>query len=152
MAWANALLRAGGTDTPTIPDKLAASIEAYLADGYTWFAFDVVTLDPTLTTSEAVQYRFKTDMLYYPLRITQTEVGYTRIDLQVITKQRLKQFPGIHTDRVALLHEPVELDTYELRELSPDVDELLGHPKSCLLRIWQLQGPLNGFRQDLLAK
>ncbi len=150
--WANSLLKAGGADTPTIPDELATVREAYIADGYTWFAFDVVTLDPSLTTSDAVQYRFKTDMLYYPLRITRTETGYTRIDLQVITKLRLKQFPGIHTDRVALLHEPVELNTYELRELSPDVDELLGHPESCLLRIWQMQGPLNGFRQDLLAK
>ncbi|MFH2054768.1 MAG: DUF2330 domain-containing protein [bacterium] len=152
VEWANSYLRSLGVESPSIPEALTEVIQQYIEDGYSWFAFDVVSLGPELTTSDAVQYRFKTDALYYPLRITRTETGYTRIDLQVITSLRLKQFPALHPDRVALLHEPVELNTFELREISPEIDELLNNPASCILRLWQIQGTLSGFRQDLIAK
>lgn len=150
--WANSYLRSGADDAPVIPDAMLDLIESLIKDGYTWFVFDVITLEPQLTTIEPIQYRFRTDELYFPLRASSTELGYTRIDVQVLTPKRLKEFPGINTSRVALLHEPVELTSAELLKLAPEIDDLLGEPASCLLRNWQLQGPLNGFYQDLLAK
>jgi hypothetical protein len=71
--------------------------------------------------------------------------------LIVVTRERLKNFPGIHTDRGVLIHEPVELTTLELRRLSVSIDDLLNHPETCLMRIWEIRGRLSNFRQDLLA-
>lgn len=152
LDWATSYLKTLGVESPVIPEELMDVIQEYLEDGYEWFVFDVINVGPELATTEAVKYRFKSDALYYPLRITRTEVGFTRVDLLVATSLRLKQFPALHPDRVALMHEPVELDTFGLRELSPEVDELLNNPTSCILRLWQIQGSLGGFRQDLIAK
>jgi hypothetical protein len=151
VAWLNSYLRTVGADTPTIPPELTAVVEEYLADGYVWFAVDVISVENTMRSVEPISYRFRTDKLYYPLRITRTEVGHTQVDLIVVTRERLKNFPGIHTDRVVLIHEPVEVNTLELRRLSVSIDDLLNHPETCLMRIWEIRGRLSNFRQDLLA-
>ena len=53
-------------------------------------------------TSEAIQYRFKTESLFYPLRITRTEEGETSIELLVLTQRPLIQFPGIPIEEIKL--------------------------------------------------
>jgi hypothetical protein len=152
VAWVVDYLDSAGVENPTIPGPLKEVVEEYLREGFTWFVFDVVSLGEELGTSDAIQYRFKTDHLYYPLRITRTEKGSTSIDLLVLTPRLLNVFPGISYKRIALPHDPVTLMGMELWGLNREMHELLGKPKEAKLRIWKLRGDLASFDKDLLAK
>jgi hypothetical protein len=112
----------------------------------------VVSLDEEPKTSEAIQYKFKTDYLYYPLKITRTETGFTNVDLLILTPRLLSVFPGYPHKRISLPHEPVTIAGIELWGLSQDMYELLGKPKEAKLRIWRIAGDLASFEKDLLAK
>jgi hypothetical protein len=152
VAWVGDYLTSAGVANPVIPEPLKDTVDEYMEDGYTWFVFDVVSLHEEPGTSEAIQYRFKTDYLYYPLRITRTEAGETEIDLLVLTPHLLSEFSGIPQTRISLPHEPVTLAGIELWGLSKDMYELLGKPKESRLRIWKIKGDLASFDKDLLAR
>jgi hypothetical protein len=137
---------------PAIPLATKKIIDEYLAGKFTWFVFDVISLDEVLSTGEAVEYQFKTKFLYYPMKITQTVEGATTVDLLVLSPKLLDKFPGIPISQVQLRHEPVSITSEELRGLNPDMDALLGHREDMKLRIWRLQGEISSFQQDLIAQ
>ena len=83
--WVHGRLRDLGVDQPTIPSVLRRSVEDYIREGYRWFVFDVVDLSPELRTLEAISYRFATDALFFPLKISRTGHGETDITLYVLT-------------------------------------------------------------------
>lgn len=152
IAWVTEYLDSAGAENPAIPESLKPVVEEYLREGFKYFVFDVVSLCEEPRTSEAIQYRFETDHLYYPLKITRTETGSTDIDLLVLTPRLLSMFPGISYKRVTLPHEPVTLTGIELWGLNREMYELLGKPKEAKLRIWKLGGELSSFDKDLLAR
>jgi hypothetical protein len=152
IAWVAEYLDSVGVKDATIPEPLKEVVEEYIEEGFTWFVFDVVSLDEEPKTSEAIQYRFKTDQLYYPLRITRTETGFTNVDLLVLTPRLLSVFPGYPHDRISLPHQPVTIAGIELWGLSKDMHDLLGKPKEAKLRVWRIAGDLDSFEKDLLAK
>ncbi|MBA7599381.1 hypothetical protein ES703_06413 [subsurface metagenome] len=127
-------------------------IAEYLNEGFSWFVFDVVELDENPKTNEAIQYRFKTGFLFYPVKITRTEEGYTSIELLILTPLLLSKFPGIPINEVKLRHEPVSISSKELRSLSEEMDDLLGHREDIKLRIWEIRGKLSSFEKDLIAR
>jgi hypothetical protein len=152
VEWVEEYLKRSGVGNPTIPPPLANVIGDYLQDGYGWFVFDVVELGRETLTNDAIQYRFASKCLYYPLRITRAEEGETSIRLLVLTPRLLSEFAGLPVREVQLLHEPVAITSAELRSLNKDMDALLGHRKDMKLRIWQIRGRLSEFRNDLIAR
>lgn len=152
IQWVENYLRSQGVRNPLISPAHKALIGEYLKDGYTWFVFDVVQVDAVPSTGEAIQYRFKSRYLYYPLRITRTAQGHTDIELLVLSPRLLTTFSGIPKSQVELRHPPVSLTPAELRLLNPDMAALLGHQGDMKLRIWRIRGELASFRQDLLAQ
>ena len=74
-------MRKAGVDNPTIPEPMKEIVAEYLRDDFKWFVFGVVELGKEVKTKEAIQYRFSTRSLYYPLRITRTEEGNTKVRL-----------------------------------------------------------------------
>lgn len=152
VGWVNDYLRKAGVDNPQIPEPMTKVIGEYLKDGYEWFVFDVVELGTEPRTNDAIQYRFASECLYYPLRITRAEQGKTKIQLLVLTPRLLSEFPGLPRERVRLAHEPVQITSKELTELSPDMHVLLGRRSGQQLRIWVIHGRLDAFTADLLAK
>ncbi len=152
IRWVTEYLEKAGVDNPQIPAPLAEAIAEYLADNYKWFVFDVVELGKETVTNDAIQYRFASDCVYYPLRITRAEEGDTSIRLLILTPRLLSRFPGLPIGRVRLLHRPVTITSAELRELNEDMDTLLGHRPNMNLRIWQINGRLSEFKADLIAK
>jgi len=150
--WVERYLKANAVENPVISEALKEVVEEYIEEGFVWFVFDVISLDTEPKTNEAIQYRFKTDFLYYPVKITRTEEGDTVINLLILTPELLKDFPGIPIERVRLSHEPVSLTSSELRSLSEEMDELLGHRENIRLRIWEIRGRLSEFKKDLIAK
>lgn len=151
IEWVEKYLQSSGVKNPVIPQDMKDVIREYLKEGFTWFVFDVVSLNEKLSTNEAIQYRFKTNYLFYPLRITRTGEGNTTIDLLILTPQLLSKFLGIPYEQVKLQHEPVSISSKELQDLSKELDELLGHRKATMLRIWRIEGKLSAFKKDLIV-
>jgi hypothetical protein len=152
LEWVERYFKAFGAKNPEVPDAIKAVVSDYIEKGFLWFVFDVISLDNVPITSEAIQYRFKTESLFYPLRITRTEEGETSIELLVLTQQRLIQFPGIPIEEIKLPYEPIGISSKEVRGLNEEMDELLGHEDKVKLRIWHIEGELSGFKKDLLVK
>jgi hypothetical protein len=90
-------------------------IQSYLDAGFRWFAFDVITLDTVNASREPIQYRFKSDKVFYPLRISSLEQGKTEADLLVFYPggHILTQFEGIDKNRIEMT-EPVDLTHQEI--------------------------------------
>jgi hypothetical protein len=152
LTWVSDYLDSAGVENPAVPEPLKEVVEEYMKEGCGWFVFDVVSLDEKPKTSEVVQYRFKTDHLYYPLKITRTETGFTEINLLILTTYLLGFFPGHSHREITLPHDPVSLSDMELWGLSREMYELLGEPEESKLRIWQIKGDLASFQKDLLAR
>lgn len=149
--WVEKYLKQNGVDNPVIPGPLKKVIIEYIDDDFKWFVFDVIELDQKPITNQAIQYRFKSDFLYYPLRITRTETGHTNIDLLILTPKLLSRFPGLPAQRVKLRHKPVNISSYELMRLNKEMHELLGKKFEYKLRIWRITGKLSEFDADLIA-
>lgn len=85
VSWVEERLRSYGMDDPRIPDILRTSVEEYIREGYRWFVFDVVDLTTSLNSLEAISYRFTSGHLFYPIRISRTNHGFTDILLYVFS-------------------------------------------------------------------
>lgn len=135
-----------------ITDKMAGLIEEYITDGFVWFVFDVITLGDMTVSNEPIQYRFTTDALFYPLKITKTAKGSTSIRLTVLTPTLLQNFPALPAKRIELKHAPVTITDIELKEVDEDMYELLQDYEKMKLRFWYLEGDLESFDKDLIAR
>ncbi|MHB9134021.1 MAG: DUF2330 domain-containing protein [Armatimonadota bacterium] len=151
ITWVETYLKKQGVEKPVIPNTLKQSVNEYLQEKFAWFVFDVVSLDVKPKTNDAIQYRFASASLFYPLKISRTDAGNTKIDLLILTPQLLNNFTGIPIKQVRLMHQPIPLTSRELRSLNPDMDTLLGHREDMKLRIWRLEGKLSSFDKDLKA-
>jgi hypothetical protein len=151
VTWVDDYLRKSGVDNPSIPAPLESVVEEYLRDGFKWFAFDVVELGEKTVTKDAIQYRFETRFLYYPLKITRVEKGDTTVDLLILSP-RLVAMPRARSVRVRLVHQPLKVTKQELRGIDEDLYKFLRTQSQVLLRTWEIKGRLSEFRQDLIAK
>ncbi len=152
VKWVEKYLDSLGVKNPEIPEGLKKVVGEYLEEKFTWFVFDVVSLDEELKTNDAIQYRFKTDFLFYPVKIMNTEEGYTSMELLVLTPELLRHFPGIPLEKIELQHQPISITSSELSELNEEMDELLGHKDDMKLRIWNIEGMISSFTKDLIAR
>jgi hypothetical protein len=146
--WVEDHLRKGGVENPTIAEPMKQVIGEYLQSRCRWFVFDVVELTKETKTKDAIQYRFPTKVLYYPLRITRAGSGDTHIQL-LIFSNKLHLLPKSGGLRVRLLHDPLPITSAELQELgNRDFADLLKNHQ-CILRIWDINGPLSSFKTDI---
>lgn len=151
VQWAEEYLINQGAGEAKIPGALKAVVEQYIHEGFEWFAFDVVDLDRDVVTKDAIQYRFKTRWLYYPLRITRTEKGSTSVRLILLTPGLVRLPTGRHLS-VRLVHEPVGVTPWELKELDSDLYRMLRHHENLKLRIWETEGKLSEFHRDIVTR
>ena len=152
VEWVEGYLRSADVKNPKIPEEMKKVVHEYLKEGFSWFVFDVVELDKKLKTNDAIQYKFKTDYLYYPLKITSSGEGSTSIDLLILTPKLLSEFTGFPLKKVILQHPPIFVTNNELRKLNKDMYDLLSNFTKTRLRIWQIRGKLSEFKKDLIVK
>ena len=82
--------------------------------------------------------------------ITRSEEGDTNIRLLVLSPE-LVQLPRLRGGTVRLAHEPIRITSKELESLgSEDLASLIKGDHS-MLRIWEITGPLSGFKSDILT-
>jgi hypothetical protein len=152
VEWVNGFLRRASVDNPVIPPRLRRVVQEYLDDDFRWFAFDVVELESKFRTLEALQYRFPSPALYYPVKISRSNRGRTSMELLVLTPTLLGTFSGIPRSQIELRHEPVSLTSAEVRSLDKGMDDLLGHRDDLKLRIWRVRGDFSSFDRDIIAQ
>lgn len=152
VEWVNGFLKRASVENPVIPARLRSVVQEYLDDGFRWFAFDVVALENQFKTLEALQYRFPTSALFYPVKISRSNRGETSMELLVLSPTLLRTFTGIPLNQIQLRHEPVSLTSAEVRSLDRGMDELLGHREDMKLRIWLVEGDFSSFDRDIIAQ
>ena len=151
VEWVEQYLRKAGVKNPTIPEPMKDVVAEYLKDRYRWFVFDVVELGDKLKTKDAIQYRFATDSLYYPMRITRTGTGFTNVQLLIFSRKPLR-IPTGGGMQVKPAHDPIQIYAAELGGLgNKDMSDLL-RDYTCWMRIWEITGPLSGFTRDILTR
>ncbi|MCA9106430.1 MAG: DUF2330 domain-containing protein [Planctomycetales bacterium] len=151
VEWAERFLEENNADEVHIPEALKEVVEEYLDDGFEWFAFDVVDLGTETVTKDAILYRFESRRLYYPLRITRAETGETKVRLLVLTPD-LVELPRGPELSVRLVERPVDVTRRELEQLDPDLFDLLRTRTRTKLRIWETEGELSSFQQDIWTR
>jgi hypothetical protein len=153
IEWVETYLKGQNVQNPTIPEIMKTTVQEYLDDGYGWFAFNVVSLDKAVKSKEAVQYRFKTDSLFYPMRISRTDKGDTNVSLIILTNAAFDNLAvtGIPEGKLKVAYSLVTASDSELEKISPDCYLLLGKPLQAKLRVWETQGKLASFNEDIVA-
>jgi hypothetical protein len=151
ITWVQDYLKTLEIEEEVITEEMNALITEYIKNNFVWFVFDVVSLGKETVTNEPIQYSFDTDKLYYPLKITSTAQGMTSIELLILTPQLLRNFPGLPMENIHLPHDPITIYSDELKELNPDMYDILGEYEQMKLRIWNIEGELKSFDKDLIA-
>ena len=119
------------------------------------FVFDVIETNESSQTINPLIYRFKSDYLYYPLEITATsDAGWSssRVNVFLIAKGIVNQtvirdaklYP-----RVGFGEYSIELTRDELREVSPELEDLF--KSDPFVMNVQYSGPLNTLNKDLIV-
>lgn len=158
--WATDFAISNGL-TVTFSSKFQSMVEEYLGDNISFFVFDIIDTTEEEHSINPIVYRFKTDFLFYPLKITAaSDVGetYANVNVFCITKDRIKEeifsdisfysnvgyswyFGGFYSD--------INLTEDELLEISPDIYNLFkGDP---ILMSYRYDGYYTYLENDLIA-
>jgi len=136
-------------NAPIRPDFVRI-IRSYLDEGFRWFAFDVLLLDSTIKSRDPIEYRFQSDAVFYPLRISSLEAGKTKVDHIVFTPKEFTEFRGPAKD---LRREPLLSATREeVEALDPDWRGFFGQSTSLVLHQWKIEGESAKLLVDVRAK
>lgn len=150
VKWAEDIMKSQGADNPTIPEPAQKIVSQYLEEGFSWFVFDIVELDKTQKTKDAILFRFPSKSLFYPLKISSIAKGYSLIDLVVISRNLLVNFKGYPVSQLRTLYEPLDIDSSELEPVDKEISKLFGSNR-LKLRTWCIEGELASFNNDLWA-
>jgi hypothetical protein len=149
--WVGEYLGKQGVAGYKVPPVMLATIQQYILDGYEWFAFDVVELGTALQSNDVIEYRFASDKVYYPLRISGNARGETDIRLTIVSKGGVEKFMGIPRARFRPLHAAVDAAVAELGEVHGDMAGMFP-AGNVVIQTLRLKGDLAEFDLDVLAR
>ncbi len=89
IEWAEDFLARNEIEHEISSPELEWLVEDYIAEGINFFVFDLIEISSTEKSVEPIVYRFKTDFLYYPIRISSINSGLTGISLFLLTPEPL---------------------------------------------------------------
>ena len=159
-SWATDFAESAGL-TITFSSNFQSTVEEYLNDNISYFVFDIIDATEDEYSINPIVYRFKTDFLYYPLKITAaSDVGetYASVNVFCIAKNRIKDevFSDIsfysnigyywyYTDYFSAIN----LTEDELLEISPDIYNLFkGDP---ILMSYSYDGYYSYLEDDIIV-
>jgi hypothetical protein len=87
--WADDFLARNEIQYEISSPELEALAAQYIDDGIQFFVFDLIELSPDQKSVEPIVYRFQSDTLYFPLKISSIIPGYTEISLFLLTPEPL---------------------------------------------------------------
>jgi len=139
--------------TPEAPirPEFVQIIQSYLDEGFRWFAFDVIQLDGSTKSREPIEYRFKSDRVFYPMRISTMEQGETKVDLLVCTPHGARRFEGLSKSHFSV-EPPVEISLRELEALDSRWQGFFGEASGLVLDEWTIEGDIATFVSDVIVR
>lgn len=87
IQWAEEFLKSAGIEKQISSPKLESVVASYLDQNINYFVFDLIEITSEPKSIEPIVYRFDTDFLYYPLKISTLAEGWTDINLFLLTPQ-----------------------------------------------------------------
>jgi len=153
--WVSGFARGKGVEL-SVSSGFRDAVSDYLGRGIRYFVFDVVETSETTKSVNPLIYRFETDRLYYPLRITAASdisgQTYSSVNLFLISKGRINStvISDISFSPRSGFNRFIELSGQELHEISPELADLFeGDP---LVMNAYYYGPLTSLKEDLIVK
>ncbi|HUV46093.1 MAG TPA: DUF2330 domain-containing protein [Dehalococcoidia bacterium] len=160
IQWAEEFLKSAGIEKQISSPKLESVVASYLDQNINYFVFDLIEVTSKPKSIEPIVYRFDTDFLYYPLKISTLAEGWTDINLFLLTPQpvSLHNLPGGSTlpqdMEVGKFYgskgtQPIQfkVNEEELISIDESIAELLG--SNAWLTAVSYHGDLAGLTEDL---
>lgn len=154
IGWAEDFLENRGIVYDLSLTEMENMCTAYIESGMNYFVFDLVDLKQEWMSIDPIVYEFKSDFLYYPLKISSLASGTTKITLVTITSGAVEQQ---HIENAGLSVEswgggPLEFELRkdELEQIAPEVAEMFNG--SARLTTLVYDGPLANLSGDLKAE
>jgi hypothetical protein len=92
--WAINFATSAGLTDITFSSKFQSMVEEYIEGNISFFVFDIIDATDDEHSINPIIYRFKTDFLFYPLKITAaSDVGetYAQVNVFCIAKELIKE-------------------------------------------------------------
>ncbi len=87
VLWAENFLEDAGIEHEISSPKLESLVSDYIARDIDYFVFDLIEVTSEPRSIEPIVYRFDSDFLYYPLKISTLAEGWTDINLFLLTPE-----------------------------------------------------------------
>ena len=130
-----------------LPSDLESLLSYYVQNGMSFFVIDLIETNSTVRTIDPLVYKFRSQNLYYPLRISTLFSGDTEISLFTITNDVLND-NSITSERFVKKAE-FQIKQEALAEISTNVTKLFScDPYLCYFRY---SGSLKVFYGDILT-
>jgi len=158
--WATDFAGSAGLNI-TFSSNFQSTVDEYLDDDISYFVFDIINTTEDEYSINPIIYRFKTDFLYYPLKITAaSDVGetYASVNVFCIAKNRIKDevfanisfYPNIgyywyYDDYFS----NINLTEEDLLEISPDIYNLFKDDP--ILMSYRYDGYYSYLEDDIIA-
>lgn len=126
-------------------------IQSYLNDGYRWFAFDVIALGDSDRSREPIEYRFKSDRVFYPMRISTQERGETKVELLVFTDRGVSEFEGL-SEKFIDQERPIDVRRDEVEPLDETWSGFFSDVLDLVMNQWTIEGDIQNFDRDVLVR
>lgn len=120
------------------------------ARGYEWLVFDDVALQKDVQSFPPVEYHFKSNKIFYPLEISVNDYGDTRIDLVVITKERITVIS--ETDYPVIQVSSAMMSLSDIGTLSPGWAAFMGSRPELAVVHLRISGDIRKMSKDLTAR
>jgi len=128
-------------------DALRNRVVNYIDEEYTYFVFDFLNLGSSMKTLEPLIYRFRSDAIYYPLRISGTIESYSKITLFLISEDRVRP-ESIEGTGFEITYEGM-VDLSEVEEADERLAELFVGQERVWLTTLVWMGDLRSLDRDL---
>lgn len=140
-----------GTERAPIRPEFIKIIQSYIDRDFRWFAFDVITLDEKLGSRDPIEYRFTSDHVFYPLRISTLEEGQTKVDLVVFTSagaSRFEELPAREVERM----DTQNVSLTEIESLDPRWKGFFGDTVQVKMDKWAVRGKSSTLVSDIRVR
>lgn len=150
--WAADFLHKRGSSA-TVPAWLKTRIDEYMKEGFHWFVFDTLRLSTHTQSVQPLRYRFKTNSLFYPLKMTRVD-GNSTAKLIVISSEEIRKVDWLGSATIRYEGKTINLKRAEVKYIDPEMDSIIAgnEYKAGTLGFWRVSSdPYRGFDRDLYA-
>lgn len=150
-SWIGNFIRREQGDALAFDSGRRQVLEAYIGDGYRFFAPDVIEADPESGPVAPLRYTFPSKALYFPLRISSRAKGITDLDLFLLNPVGFDLDFGEdrYADSRSGWYWAYSLTSAEIEALDPFLGRAFPGARLCI-RCMRFQGPLEDLKTDLV--